>query len=203
MNVPTLLSSTAAVIERSDRTATAGRHRWGEVLAARSSGRRAMLVLTVLLCLVCAGCDADRPRAAAPEQKGRTVDYVVRGLPVRLLLNDCEVFHVPPRGEPRRVVTTDFYPMFSACQREEISADADYITVFLGRQAFGAGGCCATSGTWRSSDGEHWERRLNGRWLTPSEEEALREREAAAREKERMKHQTKEQKNAAKKDPTR
>lgn len=161
--------------------------------------RLAAILPVLLLCLVSGGCESETPRADSPEQKGRTVDFVLHGRPVRLLLNDCEVFHVPPNGEPKRVVTTDFYPMFSACQREEISADADHITVSLGRQAFGAGGCCATSGTWRSADGEHWERRLKGRWLSPAEEEALREREAAAREQAQT--QTKERKKSQKKEP--
>jgi hypothetical protein len=33
------------------------------------------------------------------------------------------------------------------------------ITATLGRIAFGAGGCCATGGTYRSRDGRTWEKR--------------------------------------------
>lgn len=136
----------------------------------------------LVTCLLVSGCESETPRNEMTALQGRTFDFVMRGQAVRLVLEDCEVFFVPSKGERERVVTTDFYPMISACQREDISSDADYITVFLGRQALGAGGCCATSGTWRSPDGRHWERRMNGRWLTPAEEEAANQREAKARE---------------------
>ncbi len=84
---------------------------------------------------------------------------------MHLALDDCEVFRVLPDGRRERVLTTDFYPMLSVCQRQEVSADAEYVLVQLGRQALGAGGCCATGGTWRSRDGQHWQRRVQGRWV--------------------------------------
>lgn len=141
----------------------------------------------LVACLLVSACESETPPNANATPRGRTFDFVVRGQAVRLVLEDCEVFFMSSKGQRERVVTTDFYPMISVCQREDVSSDADYITVFLGRQAFGAGGCCATSGTWRSSDGRTWERRLKGRWLTATEEEAARQLEATAREQARDK----------------
>ena len=44
---------------------------------------------------------------------------------MHLALDDCEVFRVLSDGRRERVLTTDFYPMLSVCQRQEVSADAD------------------------------------------------------------------------------
>lgn len=128
-------------------------------------------------------CSPDTPKDDRPAS-GRSFEFTVHEKPIRLVLDDCEVFIVDGGDKREKVVTTDFYPMFSVCSREEVSADADYITVDLGRTALGAGGCCATSGMWRTRDGHHWERRVKGRWLSPEEEQAWREREARARERD-------------------
>lgn len=142
--------------------------------------------------VVASGCGDNAP-ARAPS--GRTFDFTLGGRAVSLVLDDCEVFVAGAKGERERVVTTDFYPMFSACQREEISSDGEFIQVELGRMAFGAGGCCATSGTWRTRDGRTWERRWKGKWLPVAEVEAAMEREArernAAMERERKSEKTK------------
>ena len=131
---------------------------------------------------VLSGCSPE-PKDEHPAS-GRSFEFTVHEKSIRLVLDDCEVFVVDGGDKREKVVTTDFYPMFSVCSREEISADADYITVDLGRTALGAGGCCATSGTLRTRDGRHWERRMKGRWLSPEEEQALREREARSQSPE-------------------
>jgi hypothetical protein len=112
------------------------------------------------LLLVLAGCQAEPPPDTAQHFRAE-----LHGVSVHLALDDCEVFRVLPDGRRERVLTTDFYPMLSVCQRQEVSADAEYVLVQLGRQALGAGGCCATDGTWRSRDGQHWQRRVQGRWV--------------------------------------
>lgn len=112
------------------------------------------------LLLLLAGCQAEPPPDTAQHFRAE-----VQGLPVHLALDDCEVFRVLPDGRRQRVLTTDFYPMLSVCQRQDVTADSDYIRVELGRQALGAGGCCATGGTWRSRDGQDWQRRVQGRWV--------------------------------------
>ena len=79
-----------------------------------------------------------------------------------LLVHDCEVFRVE-RGDLGRVKWTsvlapDFYPSWTSCERQSLSFKAGAVTVTLGRQAFGAGGCCATGGTYRSVDGRIWKK---------------------------------------------
>lgn len=92
---------------------------------------------------------------------------VIDGAPIHLALDDCEVFVQARDGSRQKVLDTDFYPMLTMCQIQRVSADASHITVELGRMALGAGGCCATGGTWRSRDGRVWERRIGGKWLPP------------------------------------
>lgn len=131
-----------------------------------------------------AACQAETPSAPVKEDKAVHFRAVVAGKPVHLALEDCEVFLVAPNGGQReKVLETDFYPMFSACQIQTASADADHITVELGRMAFGASGCCATGGTWRSQDGRTWERRVAGKWVRPGQEVRGPAEKARGREK--------------------
>lgn len=117
-----------------------------------------------LLGLTLAGCQGEE---APSDQADQAIHFraTLDGRPVHLALEDCEVFYVPPEGRRERVLSTDFYPMFSVCQRQEASLSDGYILVQLGRQALGAGGCCATGGTWRSRDGRVWERRQADGWV--------------------------------------
>ncbi|MDL5037860.1 hypothetical protein [Comamonas resistens] len=131
--------------------------------------------ITLLALLGLSGCDligggdesadsrlskeAIATRDAAPEDvfKG-----VLAGESVFLLLHDCEVYRVETgdKGEVRwqSVLAPDFYPMWTACQRQSMSFEKGALTVTLGRMAFGAGGCCATGGTYRSTDGRNWKK---------------------------------------------
>lgn len=109
-----------------------------------------------LIVLLLAGCLAESPPSALAEAADRATHFhtLIGGTPIHLALEDCEVFFVAPDGSREQVLDTDFYPVFSVCQRQDVTADADFIRVELGRQALGAGGCCATGGTWRSRDGK-------------------------------------------------
>lgn len=79
-----------------------------------------------------------------------------------LLLHDCELYRVEqlPRGGVRwdSVLAPEPYPFWTACQRQSMTFEAGTLTVVLGRMAFGAGGCCATGGTYRSADGRTWKK---------------------------------------------
>lgn len=79
-----------------------------------------------------------------------------------LLLHDCELYRVErlPRGGVRwdSVLAPEPYPFWTACQRQSLVFEAGTLTVTLGRMAFGAGGCCATGGTYRSVDGRTWKK---------------------------------------------
>lgn len=82
---------------------------------------------------------------------------------VFLLVHDCEVFRVEKEegGGVRwtSVLEPDFYPLWTSCVRQSLSFKDGALTVILGRQAFSAGGCCATGGTYRSVDGRTWRKR--------------------------------------------
>lgn len=77
-----------------------------------------------------------------------------------LLVHDCEVFRVQQEAGAEvtwtSVLVPEFYPFFTACVRQSLTFDGVAVTAKLGRQAFGAGGCCATGGTYRSVDGLNW-----------------------------------------------
>lgn len=97
---------------------------------------------------------------AAPQE--RVFKGQLGGEPVFLLIHDCEVYRVEHLAKGavhwESVLAPDFYPMWTSCQRQSMSFEAGALTVTLGRMAFGAGGCCATGGTYRSVDGRNWKR---------------------------------------------
>ena len=117
-----------------------------------------------------AGCERAEPPAPLSPQAIATRDALpedvyqglLNGQPVYLLLHDCEVFSVQPlpKGEVRweSVLAPEPYPFFTACERQSMQHDAGTLTVTLGRRAFGAGGCCATGGTYQSSNGRRWKK---------------------------------------------
>ena len=84
------------------------------------------------------------------------------GQPVDMLVHDCEVFHVErlAKGGVKwtSVLEPDFYPLWTSCIRQSLEVKQGAVTVTLGRQAFGAGGCCATGGVYRSVDGINWKK---------------------------------------------
>ncbi len=123
----------------------------------------------LLLCTVVACRPAPAParlsdaaiavRDALPEDRfrGRLGDA-----PVELLARDCKVFGVV-RGAGQEVTLTEVlapapYPFFTGCERQWLREEGDAVIAVLGRRAFGAGGCCATGGTWRTRDGQTWEK---------------------------------------------
>lgn len=99
-------------------------------------------------------------REATPE---RLFEGKLAGRDVRLIVHDCEVFDIQ-KDESGRMVWTlvlepEFYPSFMVCQRQSLTADAKGVTAVLGRMAFGAGGCCASGGTYHSTDGREWKKK--------------------------------------------
>lgn len=103
------------------------------------------------------------PMAAIPPE--RVFKGLLGGKPVHLAVHDCKVYRAIPKSskEPgengwQMVLEPDLYPFFTYCERQSLQADNGVVTVTLGRIAFGAGGCCATGGTYRSRDGELWKK---------------------------------------------
>ena len=106
---------------------------------------------------------------AIADTAGRVFRGTVGGRPVALMVSDCKVFDLNDayRQDGRRpsVLTTEFYPWPTFCMRQSIEADTAWVKVELGRTGFGAGGCCATGGVFRSRDGRTWEKRAAGKWI--------------------------------------
>lgn len=98
-------------------------------------------------------------RDAPPEHHFRGA---LGGTPVELLVQDCKVFKVV-RGTGKTLSLAEVlapapYPFFTACQRQSLRQEDDAVVAVLGRMALGAGGCCATGGTWRTRNGQAWEK---------------------------------------------
>jgi hypothetical protein len=108
---------------------------------------------------------------ARADSAGRVFRGTVGGRPLALMVDGCAVYDLAdaPRGDEGARdarLTPDFYPWPTVCSREAITADTAWVTVVLGRTGFGAGGCCATGGTYRTRDGRRWEREDgHGRWV--------------------------------------
>jgi hypothetical protein len=124
--------------------------------------KRVALILSCSALALCA-CD-DAPdeteaaiRSAPPE---RAYQGVRAGKPVHLVLHDCKLYAVSVESRRKigwtKLLEPDPYPFFTYCERQKLWEDEGALRVTLGRIAFGAGGCCATGGTWRSSDGREW-----------------------------------------------
>lgn len=127
-----------------------------------------ILLLSVTASVILAGCSPTPapPNPVAIAIREASAEQVFKGTlsgePVFLVAHDCEVFRVQQStGQAvawASVLEPEFYPFFTACVRQSLSFDGVAVTATLGRQALGAGGCCATGGTYRSVDGRNWKK---------------------------------------------
>ena len=122
-----------------------------------------LLVLAVLW----AGCSEPAPPEPPPADVDpmaevppeRVFKGVLAGKPVHLAVQGCKVYRaLPDGGGWQMVLEPELYPFFTSCDRQTLLAEKGAVTVTLGRIAFGAGGCCATGGTYRTKDGEVWKK---------------------------------------------
>ena len=115
---------------------------------------------------------------AAANRDGRVFRGTLGGRRLALMVDDCAVYDLAEAaggGRRRPVLTPDAYPWPTVCARQSIAADTAWLTVRLGRTGLGAGGCCATGGTYRTRDGRVWEReRAGGRWAPAGRDPAVR-----------------------------
>ena len=134
--------------------------RLGKCCAYRSG----LLLLAILLAVLLVGCSKPVPPPVEVDPRTMVPPELVfngslGGKPVHLVVYECVVFRaLPGEGGWEKVLEPDPYPFFTSCQRERLIAKDGAVTVTLGRMAFGAGGCCATGGTYRSKDGELWKK---------------------------------------------
>ena len=98
-----------------------------------------------------------------PFDKNEVAIFDKKGVVTRLAAANCKVYksvkkdNIVIRWE---VVLSPnlFYPSYTRCVRNQIFVNKEkYIEVSLGKKAFGAGGCCAVSGTYRTLNGVDWE----------------------------------------------
>ncbi|NVM90895.1 hypothetical protein FHT32_004552 [Variovorax sp. SG517] len=135
----------------------------------------AMLLSMAGMADLLAGCDGigssastQSPQPSAEEIAIRTAPAeqvfqgTLAGQAVYLVVHDCEVLRVQQTAQGRlewkSVLAPEPYPLPTACERQSLSFDAGQLTARLGRRAFGAGGCCASGGTYRSADGLTWKK---------------------------------------------
>lgn len=127
---------------------------------------RKVAALALCVISVLAGCNPaqmDATPAVQPDLPPEQIfNGTLSGQPVQLIVRDCEVFFAEPgagkKVEWTSVLTPEPYPFFTGCMRQSLQADDNGVVAILGRQAFGAGGCCATGGTYRSTDGRNWKK---------------------------------------------
>lgn len=85
---------------------------------------------------------------------------VLAGKPIHLLVHNCKVYQVGAAdGENvswTLVLEGEPYPLPTSCIRQSLTEGKGHVTAFIGRQAFGAGGCCTGRPEYRSKDGLNW-----------------------------------------------
>lgn len=130
------------------------------------------LALTLCTASALAGCEPSLPpppagstltaetiatRETPPELQFKGV---LAGKPIHLIVNNCKVYKVDEaEGENvswTLVLEGEFYPLPTICIRQSLTESKGFITAFIGRQAFGAGGCCTGQPEYRSKDGLTW-----------------------------------------------
>jgi len=137
-----------------------------DCLARWTAAAAALMTLTLLT-----GCDdtPSQPKLTL-EQKlfqdlapHREFKGELNGQPVHLIVHDCDVYlnEADPESSTgaRRwtiVLEPEFYPSFMQCQRQSLTRVGKTVEAEIGEMAMGAGGCCATGGVFRSTDGRNW-----------------------------------------------
>jgi len=133
------------------------------------------LALAACVAVALAGCDSSLPpppagskytaETLATQETPEELQFkgTLAGKPIHLLMHECKVYKVDP-AEGDNVAWTlvlegDFYPLPTICARQELTVGKGFIKAFIGRQAFGAGGCCTGTPEYRSTDGLTWKPR--------------------------------------------
>ena len=132
-----------------------------------------LLFITMAAMGALAGCDSSSLKPAPPGSKLNAETIATRdtppelqfkgelaGQPVHLLVHECKVYKVEPaEGENVKwtlVLEGDFSLLPTLCVQQRLTESKGVVTAFLGRQAFGAGGCCTGTPEYRSRDGVNW-----------------------------------------------
>jgi len=135
-----------------------------------------LLFITLAAMGALAGCDSSSLKPAPPGSKLNAETIATRdtppelqfkgelaGQPVHLLVHECKVYKVEPaEGENVKwtlVLEGDFSLLPTLCVQQRLTESKGVVTAFLGRQAFGAGGCCTGTPEYRSRDGVNWKPR--------------------------------------------
>lgn len=120
------------------------------------------LCLLVILLMGCSEPEVPPPIEVDPlttVPAERVFKGFLSGKPVHLVVDGCKVFRAQAsEGSWQMVLEPEPYPFFTSCARQSLTAEDGAVTVTIGLMAFGAGGCCATGGTYRTKDGEKWKK---------------------------------------------
>ncbi|PVZ78549.1 hypothetical protein C9426_34635 [Serratia sp. S1B] len=91
---------------------------------------------------------------------GLVFSGTLAGKNIHLVVQDCAVYKID--GEAKNGQLSTVFELESAllsfCDRQFLRAENGTVTVWLGRMAFGAGGCCITGGNFRTTDGLNWKK---------------------------------------------
>lgn len=133
------------------------------------------LALTLCAAVALAGCDSSLPpppagskltaETLATQETPPELQFKgeLAGKPIHLLVHECKVYKVEPAEGDNvswtLVLEGEFYPLPTICIRQQLTVEKGVATVFIGRQAFGAGGCCTGNPEYRSKDGLTWKPR--------------------------------------------
>lgn len=76
-------------------------------------------------------------------------------------IKDCHVYKATEANgssaEWQLLFKPAFYPLPTACIKERLEMEGEFLHIEIGTQAIGAGGCCTTYAAYRTLDGETWE----------------------------------------------
>lgn len=136
---------------------------------------RRLALLTLCAAVALAGCDSSLPPPPAGSRltaetlatqetpPERQFKGTLAGRPIHLLMHECKVYKVEQAAGDNvawtLVLEGDFSLLPTLCVRQELTAGKGFVQAFIGRQAFGAGGCCTGTPEYRSTDGLTWKPR--------------------------------------------
>jgi len=98
---------------------------------------------------------------------GEIFQTVLAGRPMVFLMLECSVYIIDASGEEikkDKVLSPGFYFGLDVCTDQSISAEGEFVKVYLANRAIGAGGGNTSGGNYRSKDGMKWEKKTDKGW---------------------------------------
>lgn len=133
------------------------------------------LALALTFTTVLGACDSAGPEPKSEEHgrdKGQHARIAFTKPVIRLPLpdgsgyhlfgiKDCRVYRALQTndggGDWTLLFEPEFYLLPTACVRERLEVEGEFLQIEIGTQAIGAGGCCTTYAAYRTKHGSSWE----------------------------------------------